>query len=60
MITHCRLGSVVSKSRRIVGIATFSTVVSSATMSTATTTIASVNQRRGSGTAVLARDVIGT
>ena len=48
MITHWSLGSVVSKSRRIVGIATFRTVVSSAAMSTAMRMMTSVIQRRGS------------
>ncbi len=44
------LGSVVWKSRRMVGIATVNTELSSTTMSAATTTIARVIQRRGSGT----------
>src|SRR6476646_7089637 len=48
-MTHCSLGSVVWKSRRIVGIATLSTVVSRAAMSTADRMITSVIQRRGSG-----------
>lgn len=48
VITHCKLGRLVSRSRRIVGIATFRIVVSSATIRTALITIASVNHRRGS------------
>src|SRR5215207_8941364 len=52
VITHSTAGSVVSKSRRMVGIATVSTELSSTTMSAATTTTASVIQRRGSGVAV--------
>ena len=58
VITHCRLGSVVWRSRRIVGMATFSTVVSSATMSTDRMTIASVNQRRGSGAPVADSEIV--
>ncbi len=50
MITHSTAGSVVWKSRRMVGIATVSTELSSTTMSAATTTTASVIHRRGSGT----------
>ena len=49
VMTHCSLGSVVWKSRRIVGIATLSTVVSSAAISTADRMMTSVIQRRGSG-----------
>src|SRR6478609_8456991 len=49
VMTHCSFGSVVWKSRRIVGIATLSTVVSRAAMSTADRMITSVIQRRGSG-----------
>src|SRR5215207_6795091 len=49
-MTHSTAGRVVWKSRRIVGIATVSTELSSTTMSAATTTTASVIHRRGSGT----------
>src|SRR4051812_11625494 len=48
-MTHCSLGRVVSKSRRIVGMATLRTVVSSAAINTAIRTMTSVIQRRGSG-----------
>ncbi len=51
MITHSTAGRVVWKSRRMVGIATVSTELSSTTMSAETTTTASVIHRRGSGTA---------
>src|SRR5450631_1542955 len=46
--THWTLGSVVWNSRKIVGIATFSTELSSTTINAALITITSVNQRRGS------------
>src|SRR4051812_34695111 len=49
-MTHSTAGSVVWKSRRIVGMATINTELSRTTMSAATTTTASVAQRRGSGT----------
>ena len=49
VITHSTAGSVVWKSRRIVGMATVRTELSSTTMRAATTTTASVAQRRGSG-----------
>ncbi len=47
-MTHSSVGSVVWKSRRIVGIATVSTVLSSTTMNADRMTMASVNHRRGS------------
>src|SRR4051812_32844355 len=50
-MTHCSFGNVVWKSRRIVGIATLSTVVSKAAMSTAERMMTSVIQRRGSSVA---------
>src|SRR5450759_3064648 len=46
--THWTLGSVVWNSRKIVGIATLSTELSSTTISAALITITSVNQRLGS------------
>ena len=49
VITHSTEGSVVWKSRRMVGMATVRTELSSTTMRAATTTTASVAQRRGSG-----------
>ena len=48
VITHSTAGSVVWKSRRMVGMATVRTELSSTTMRAATTTTASVAQRRGS------------
>ena len=48
VITHCSCERVVSKSRRIVGIATFRTELSSPTMNTPVRTTARVIQRRGS------------
>src|SRR5450432_4914900 len=51
-MTHSTAGSVVWKSRRMVGIATVSTELSSTTISAATTTTASVIQRRGSGAVI--------
>ena len=48
VMTHSRLGSVVWNSRRIVGMATFSTVVSSATITTAIVTTANEIHRLGS------------
>ena len=52
VITHCRLGRSVWNSRRIVGIATFSTVLSSTGMATDTITTAAANHRRGSGRSI--------
>src|ERR1700722_10713580 len=48
-MTHCRLGRVVWKSRRMVGMATFKTVVSRLMMMAATAMMPSVTQRFGSG-----------
>ena len=58
MSTHWRLGSWVWKSRRIVGMATVSTVLSSTTMISAITTMASVIQRLGSRTGVVSSTAI--
>ena len=48
VMTHWRLGSVVSRSSRIVGIATFRTVLSRTTMKAERIAIASATQRRRS------------
>ena len=48
VMTHSRLDSDVSNSRRIVGIATFSTVLSRTTMNADTIVMASVTHRVGS------------